>query len=322
MRLGLGLSLSNVRGGAAAPVAELTSFDYSIVDAAGGDSVTITGTDLADASACTVGGTSATITAQDATTLTFTVPAKTAGTYDVVVTTAGGDSNAISLELFDMAGLSPDGHWRVPYSGSPLVGVAGGNLSEATNPPSAGASLNGKGAVVDHDGTNDHLLGTALSNFHGTGQFAGCMLVYVDSIGTNSATPQLNDTLLCSSGTTQLFLSMRSNGTLYFGIFEDAFGVVTVSATIATGAWTRIQWRKTGATTGTKLELRTNGGTWQSVASTRVVNSLAALLNIGRNTGFAEWADFKWSDLWLSKTTRDDTTMDKIDACMRARYGL
>jgi hypothetical protein len=84
----------------------LTSLDFDLCDTAGGESVTITGTDLADATAVTVGGTSATITANTETSLTFTTPAKTAGTYDVVVTTENGSSDPVSLEAWTPESIS------------------------------------------------------------------------------------------------------------------------------------------------------------------------------------------------------------------------
>lgn len=87
LRLGLGL-----RGIApSVPAPTLASLNYAQADVLGGGSdIVATGTNLTGATALTVGGTSATITGNTATTVTFTPPAKTAGTYDVVVTTPGG----------------------------------------------------------------------------------------------------------------------------------------------------------------------------------------------------------------------------------------
>ena len=59
--------------------------------AAGGTTVTITGTDLASATAVKFGGVAATISSDTATQIVATSPAGT-GTVDVTVTTAGGTS--------------------------------------------------------------------------------------------------------------------------------------------------------------------------------------------------------------------------------------
>lgn len=88
------------------PAPVLTSLDFDLASTAGGASITITGTDLDDAISCEVDGvigggwTSATITANTSTSLTFTMPFRLAGTYNVRVTTAGGTSNALSIEAW------------------------------------------------------------------------------------------------------------------------------------------------------------------------------------------------------------------------------
>lgn len=67
---------------------------YSVSDATGpvtgGESVTLTGINMATASGVTFGGTSATITAQTATTVTVTTPAHASGAVDIVVTNPDG----------------------------------------------------------------------------------------------------------------------------------------------------------------------------------------------------------------------------------------
>ncbi len=78
----------------------LMALDYNLADTAGGDSITITGTSLGGATSCTIGGTVATITANSATSITFVMPAKAAGTHDVVVTTASGMSNTLTIEAW------------------------------------------------------------------------------------------------------------------------------------------------------------------------------------------------------------------------------
>ena len=79
------------------------SQDFSTT--AGGYSITVTGTGLATAAFFVggsggVGGTSCTVTAQSATSLTFTAPAKAASAgYDLYATTTGGTSNILTAAL-------------------------------------------------------------------------------------------------------------------------------------------------------------------------------------------------------------------------------
>ena len=73
---------------------------------AGGTAVTITGTNFTGATAVTIGGVAATgITVVNATTITATTPAGTAGAKDVVVTTPGGSGTGTGL--FTYTNLDP-----------------------------------------------------------------------------------------------------------------------------------------------------------------------------------------------------------------------
>ena len=62
--------------------------------------MTITGTNLAGATAVDFGGNAATIVSDSATQIVVTDPAGTAGTVDVTVTTAGGTSATSAADQF------------------------------------------------------------------------------------------------------------------------------------------------------------------------------------------------------------------------------
>ena len=103
--------------GVVAPI--ITSISYPgddlAADPAGGQTITITGTDFKTGATVTVGGTTpSVITFVSATEITFTAPAKAAGDYDVVVTnTDGGNATAV------------DG---MTYNGLPSWTTPAGNL--------------------------------------------------------------------------------------------------------------------------------------------------------------------------------------------------
>ena len=65
----------------------------SVVRTRGGDTIAVTGTNLAEATA-TIGGRAATIVSAADTSLLLTVPAGTAGATTLVVTTPGGSVSA------------------------------------------------------------------------------------------------------------------------------------------------------------------------------------------------------------------------------------
>jgi hypothetical protein len=91
------------RGAIATDVPVLSSLDPKVAHLAGGDSITITGTNLARATAVIVGSSPSTgpitITANTATALTFTMPPRSAGAQNVLVTTGRGASNVLPIEM-------------------------------------------------------------------------------------------------------------------------------------------------------------------------------------------------------------------------------
>ena len=102
---------------------------------AGGTTVTITGTNLGEATAVKFGSTAAaSVTADSGTSITAVSPAGT-GTVDVTVTTAGGTSHTNTADQFSyvpppaVTGVSPGAG---PTAGGTSVTIAGTDLGEAT----------------------------------------------------------------------------------------------------------------------------------------------------------------------------------------------
>ncbi len=88
------------------PPPTVTSVTPSSGSTAGGTSVTITGTNLTGATGVTIGGAAATsVVVTNATTITCTTPAGSAGTGSVVVTTAGGSNAANTLYTYILPSL-------------------------------------------------------------------------------------------------------------------------------------------------------------------------------------------------------------------------
>lgn len=317
MFLGLGLSICQAR----AEGTVLTSLNYSQADTAGGESITITGTGLDSASSCTVGGTSATITANTSTTLTFTTPAKAAGTYDVVVTTARGASNALSLVTWAPSELSLTLFNRASFSASPWAGTASAgvsgtkSLTEATNPPSVGSAVNSL-TPADFDGTNDILnLSGTLATYATASAYSGWALVYVDAISTNAASSFDNDAILSTTGGAAVAIYLKSTGVVGFRHFGGTSGELALTRTFTTGTWQLVQWKYDG----TNAKLRVNGGTRGSVAP----DALAATTNpvaIGQNYAGAQFLDGKILEIGLTNTAISDANEDKILAYARTRY--
>ena len=144
----------------AAPI--VTGLDPDSGLATGGDSVTITGTDLAGATAVMFGSAAATITSDTATQITATSPAGT-GMVDVTVTTAGGTSPTSAADQFSyvpvVTGISPA---QGPGAGGTTVTITGAGLDAAT-----GVTFGNHAATVTSD-TGTQITATSPAGALGT----------------------------------------------------------------------------------------------------------------------------------------------------------
>lgn len=329
MGLGLGLGLTFVpragSGGGGTPAPVLTSRNYDTFFAAGGDSITLTGTDLGSASSCDVNGSPVTITANDATSLTFTTPAIAAGSYNVTVTTAGGTSNALTVEAYDLTSVSWTARYEASYSGSPWVPVAGtaGNLSEATNPATVGAAVNGF-TPADFDGVDDLLSGANGSSFvaGGAGTSSTILaLVYVDAVAADAVagSPQLNEGIIALNGAGFVGIGISVAGSRPF--VNDGTYKQTTPASVAcsTGAWHMIWMRWTGGAMNHGVDVAPTAG--QTAAVTNGPSNLAFALRVGVNFGTA-FADLKMLALLTVKSGLADADINKITTGYRCHFAL
>jgi hypothetical protein len=152
----------------------------------GGQTVTITGTALAGATAVDFGSTPATNVANvDGTHVTATIPAHTAGTVDVTVTTDGGTSATSAADQYTyvvaptVTGVSPsDG----PLAGGQTITITGTGLAGAT---AVHFGTTAATNVANTDGT--HVTATIPTHA------AGTVDVTVTTDGGTSATSAADD---------------------------------------------------------------------------------------------------------------------------------
>lgn len=119
------------------PPPSVTSVSPASGPAAGGTSVTITGTSFTGASSVKFGGTAAaSFTVNSATQVTATSPAGSAGTVDVTVTTSYGTSGTGASDRFTYVaapGVNSVSLARGPTAGGGFVIITGTNLTGATS---------------------------------------------------------------------------------------------------------------------------------------------------------------------------------------------
>jgi hypothetical protein len=100
---------------------------------AGGNTITLTGTGLSTATSVSFGANSATPTVVSDSLISVTVPAGTAGTVGVTVTTAGGSNNGLSYTYIDVPTIATVAPNSGPASGGTAVTITGTNLGSASS---------------------------------------------------------------------------------------------------------------------------------------------------------------------------------------------
>lgn len=138
-----------------APAPDVTGISPASGSTAGGTAVTISGSNFASGATVTVGGTAATgVTVVNASTITATTPAHTAGAVNVVVTNADGQSDALSNGFT----------YTAPPTGTSLLRInSGGSAFTDSNGDSwaADAGFTGGGTYTtgyNVSGTSDQAL--------------------------------------------------------------------------------------------------------------------------------------------------------------------
>ena len=162
------------------PVPRLTGISVSQGPAAGGTSVTISGTGFSAASSVSFGGTAAaSFVVNSDTSITAVSPAAGPGPVEVTVTSGGGTSATIAADQFTFVGrpsvsaLSPDS--GSVYGGMEVT-ITGTNLADATG-VSFGENL--AGFSVDSD--------TSITAYVPPGEAPDTVDIRVTSIGGTSA---------------------------------------------------------------------------------------------------------------------------------------
>lgn len=321
MRLASGLYVPASAGGVATPAPVLTSANYTQGDTAGGGMpIVFTGTDLLGATV-NVDGTPVAPTGNTSTTVTFTLPAHAPGVVNITVTTAGGTSNALSFEYWSPASLvSLTGWWRVPYAGSPLTGVTGGALSEATNPPAIGNAARALGGfnTIDFDGTNDVLQSSTDWGSLVSGAAGSVFVLFNADTAAATAAAAYDDRPLVCDDNFGFNLGFSSGGicpAFYDGGWKPA---VPSRVACSPGAWHLAKCRWSGGTLGWGVD--------SGAMTTTAVGALQTLagnkLTLGRVqiSGMARF-DGRIAELITASSAIADADVTKIRNYCQQRYG-
>lgn len=238
----------------------------------------------------------------------------------------GGRAGGSVAAAYDPAALALYGWWRGSYASSPWSGTASAGssgsrtLSEASNPPSAGSTVNGY-APADFDGSNDYLSAAGtMGDYYTAATYSGWALVNLDAIGTNNANPYLNEHILAPSANARHGIALRSNGTVWPWSYDTGSGLYDgPTAAISTGAWQLVQWKREGG----DLKVRVNESAWATNTRSNLhADFTTDVPRIGFNPQNGTYISGKILDLALGIAAFSDDVFDDVLSYARARYAL
>lgn len=305
-------------GAAIPPV--LSSLNYDLADTLGGDSITITGTSLGSAVSCTVGGTSASITANTPTSLTFTMPAKTAGTYNVQVTTAGGSSNTLAIEAW-----APD----TDATCTLLLEKPGYNTGSGTWAARVGTNATGSpasptfGGAPVFDGTGYLDSANLASYINASGGTVAAVASSTNNTSLSITSPYDNPNLLTNATQGTLGLSRGAlasvNGWMFHVYDSTAYRTAHVSLADTTGMHSVI-----GRFDASSLDLIVDNGTpvAASPAPTAGWGTTSGASRIGANWDAAKSFRGTCNAFCLLNAKASSTFVTKFHKWSRVRHGV
>lgn len=222
----------------------------------------------------------------------------------------------------DYPGTLPLSAWWRSYDGSSpwhgsysTDGSGGNHLTEATNPPAAGAALNGHD-TADFDGTNDKMTAPAITNGHIlAGTFSIWWLFNADSAvadpGAAAPTnaPGIDDT--SGAGLAIGFCAAGVRAGYFDGTTWDS-----VAQAASTGSWHLARIRSDG----TKIELSVDSNAWTNVARTAAL-SPGGVLRVG--TCYAGvFFNGRIAEVGATHEVLSDVEFDAIKTYVNSHYGL
>lgn len=305
------------------PAPSISSLNYDQGDVAGGgQSIIITGTNLSSASAVSFGGTSATITGNTSTTVTVTLPAKTAGATTVSVTTPGGTSGTLAFEFWapstdgtctqlndsvsNSYSATGDGSWAARVGSTLVSGTAGTPTASSGKPSFDGSTANGLETPLAYTLTNS---GAA------TGTFAA---IFTSNAASAPAGSPFNDRAIVSKtgdGTMGIgFNTSGIRGYVFTGTYQEA------TATCATGGLHLGIMRFANAShVGAKVD----GGAWSTTTFGGSISysNTVCLLGLGWDYSVSKFNGTISAFVAFSSSV-SDATATKIYKWAQQRFGV
>lgn len=305
----------------------VSSLNYTVGDpGGGGQTIVITGTNFTGATSVTFGGTSASFSVVNATTINATLPAHAAGVVSVVVTTPGGTGTGTNIfEYYSPAQeTSVNGWWRAPYSAPGAdprwTGTASGGSSGTHNLvrdisadviPTVGTLNSAQFTTASGNGL-DTGTGNILSGIASAG--AGTIFLLMNP-GTAAApgADALSDPGLAGDDNRLVILGHSTSG-YRAGIHDSGGNKSTSFITLAAG-WNAVLCKWDGST----LTAQANGTTETTAAGS--ISGTTGLFLLGKSDGVA-FTTYAALEVIVANVAYSATQISKTKAYWNQKYGV
>lgn len=225
--------------------------------------------------------------------------------------------------VFNPATLNLSGWWRANYTGSPWVPTASagnsgtnGNLAEATNPPTIGASQNAK-APAEFNGTNqiittDNAMTTYLGN--SAGSVWGVFRASAAAVDAGAGLRIDNKGLVYQdTGGTVFGIGYSASG-VTVAYYDTGYRELVADANINNYHLFQVKWN------ATTLSLRVDSLARTTIAVTALTIGASPLV-LGKNYA-TNFQACRMEEIGTSLNTFSDTQEDNIKSYVNATYGL
>jgi hypothetical protein len=243
--------------------------------------------------------------------------------YNLIAATLNPTTLALNDYFRDYAGS--------PWTGTASAGTSGADsATEAVNPPTIGAGLNGHPTAI-FDGVDDQLtLGHVLNQAVTQNAGSGWALLWIHAISNNGATfsnPALISTT--PSGYYCVEFLNTSPATVQFSIFDATAATVSCFRTIpidagATSFPVLVTWEHDGANIRIGVNEFPGASGGSSVAPAAGINAagLASVIRMGTNTNQAFFLNGQVEEFSMAPSVFTNVTFEEVRQYVNARYRL
>jgi hypothetical protein len=218
--------------------------------------------------------------------------------------------------------LTLTGYYRGNYTGSPWAGTASAGTSgshsiAAGTTPSTGVALNGITPALFVAASSQSLrdLTFTMEAYVSTTAYTISCLIKPVTAQAHGANPFNNPSIFGENGG-NIGLEYSDSGAQLFHLTGGIYKIVTVA--LPTGSWALVDSKYDGV----NIQIRVNGGAWQSLAAGSLTDPTGLAIRVGMNFNATAFLDSNVMEILVSNTAISDANLAVYKSYINTTYGL